>query len=201
MEDIEALVSSFETVDSGHQLHMQPVIMQASTPVEAQINFENSTKVIFKNIHHQSIRKVLSSGMVATDELSAMSGVPRTFRMKKVYFNSFNSSNIICSLFTQILPPGNYYHHQLPDELKVSEMVYIESENGMDLCVGEEKDKAILDCSPGTMRVSIDEREFTSVKYDVAKSQLHKHLQVVITLAFHRRVQIPNRDGNGWRDM
>ena len=77
MEDIEALVSSFETVDSGHQLHMQPVIMQASTPVEAQINFENSTKVIFKNIHHQSIRKVLSSGMVATDELSAMSGVPR----------------------------------------------------------------------------------------------------------------------------
>ena len=68
--------------------------------MEAQINFENSTKVIFKNIHHQSIRKVLSSGMVATDELSAMSGVPRTFRMKKVYFNSFNSSNIICSLFT-----------------------------------------------------------------------------------------------------
>ena len=40
-------------------------------------------------------------------------------KCKKVYFNTFNSSNIVRSLFEQILPSGNYYMKDLPKEVRV----------------------------------------------------------------------------------
>eukprot|EP00944_MAST-04C_sp_MAST-4C-sp1_P010993 g10993.t1 len=193
-----AAEATVDTIEDASRRIESDIKIQA----RASINFENSTKAIFTNILYRSINKALSSGMVATNEMNALSGVPRTMRCKKVYFNSFDSSNTIKTLFEQILPSGNYYMKDMPKDVRVDELVYKESENGeMVICGENEKKKTIQDCAPGTVRVSVDESELISLKYDIVNSQIYKHLQVVINLIFYRRVQIPERYGNGWRDM
>jgi hypothetical protein len=159
-----------------------------------QIRTENKT--IFQSILFGGIIHAITAGMRVTNEYTG--GASLSKRTKLIHFSTYDATLVIYEIFKELLPAGDYLVNNLPEKIKlgVPETVWMETDDEMVIVEGEKKAKVIEECLPGTIIVSLDTRQYVSISYGIAQGK-----KVSVKIEFFRRCQIPNRRGDGWREM